>query len=80
MGCHGQQAAPLHHDQHLPDQHGAAAGASAGAPAARQARADPHPDSAYIARLQQATSAIFGLCGDPALVSVCRRISIPVLQ
>lgn len=81
MGCHQRQvclgvSALLHHDQHLSDQHGSAAGA----PAPRQASAIPHPGAASIIGQQQTSNSLFSLCGDAAALHRCRRISIYLLQ
>lgn len=79
MGCHGQQAAldfTLYHDQHLPDQ----PGASAGATAPQQVPLGPHPSSAIISRPQQASHPILGWCGGTAFTAVCWRIHLSVLQ
>lgn len=79
MGCHGHQAAPdstttLDHDQHLPDQRGSAAGASA----PQQVPNGPHPGSTSITGPQQASHPIFGCRSGAAFNAVCRRLHLSV--
>lgn len=81
MGCHQRQAslgvsALLHHDQHFSDQHSSTAGAPTPGPVSTVS----HPGSATIIGQQQTSNSIFGLCGDPAALHRCWRISIYLLQ
>lgn len=81
MGCHGGQAslrftAPLHHDQHLPDQPGSTAGASS----PQQESAGPDPNCPSITQPNQASDPVFGWCGGDASVAVSWRIHLPVPQ
>lgn len=80
MGCVGRQASlgpavSLRNDQHVPDQHGPAAGP----PAAEHIQPFPHPSSA---RLQQGSTEIFGCSGAAARFAVLRsvRLSVPPAQ
>lgn len=67
---------PLRHDQHLPDQPGSSAGASA----AQQATLDPRPGAASIAVPQQASHQPSAHLGAPAITAVCRGIHVSLLQ
>lgn len=77
----GQQAAldftvTLYHDQHLPDQ----PGSSAGATAPQQVALGPHPGPTSIFRPHQASHPILGGCCGPAFTAVCWRIHLSLLQ
>lgn len=79
MACQGRQATlhfitPLYHDQHLPDQPGSSAGASA----PQQVPPGPHPSSTSITRPQQASHPILGWCSGAAFIAVCWRIHLSV--
>lgn len=77
MGCHRCKAslastAPLHHDQHLPDQPGPTAGATA----PQQGPPGAHPRAASIPRPQQAAHSLSGRRGGPAFFPVRCRIHL----
>lgn len=81
MGCHGRQASlgfttsPLHHDQHLPDQPGCTAGASA----PQQVQPGPlRSSTSIIRRPQQVPHQVFGRCGAAAFIPDGRRIHLSV--
>lgn len=67
---------PLHHDQHLPDQPGSSAGASA----SQQATLGPHPGSSSITGPQQVSPQILCRLDAPANTPVYRGICVSLSQ
>lgn len=68
--------APLHHDQHLPDQPSSSAGASA----PQQVPPGAHPGSSPITGPQQVSRQVYGWGRVAAFISVSRWIPLSVPQ